>query len=334
MKKILLLWYMENDNFGDTLISDTTNSILKKNGYEIKNYEVGEKPENIISIANECNFLLFAGGGIIERYIPPILKKFDIYVEKILVPYGVMGISVGNFNYDNKSISLGKWVDKANFFYTRDQRSSDILNKYSIKKKSKCSGDCVLLNERLNNEISNFRTKVGVNLRDLPYKDLTGDFDWKKIMEIIHQINTNKIIMDSSDVTKQIFISPDDYNRYNDYLLKNKIDKANQIIEEISGCRIIVAMRYHIILCAAMLGIPTISVKYCPKVETLVEQLGIQDIAVDILEYEEIVSKYGYLINNYDRYKKVIMRNVNILKIRVDLMYRDVLRKIETATNG
>lgn len=328
MKKILLLWYMENDNFGDTLIADTTNAILKKNGYEVEEYEIGENPENIILIANKCSFLLFAGGGIIERYLPPILTKFDRYVEELSVPYGVIGISVGNFIYDNKSISLGKWVDKADFFYTRDQRSSDILNKYSSDKKSKCSGDCVLLNGRLNKEINNFQAKVGVNIRDLPYKDLTGDFDWEKVITVIHQINANKIIMDSSDVVKKIFISHDDYDRYSDYLLKSKIEKANQIIEEISECKVIVAMRYHVILVAAMLGIPTVSIKYCPKIETLVEQLGTQDIAVDIFEYEEIVSKCNYLFNNYDIYKKRILMNVDILKNRVELMYRDILKKL------
>lgn len=334
MKKILLLWYMEKDNFGDILIADTTNDILKKNNYEVVNFEIGDEPKNIISMANKCNFLLFAGGGIIERYIPPILSNFDKYIEKLLIPYGVIGISVGNFIYDNKSISLGKWVDKAAFFYTRDQRSSDILNKYSSKKGSKCSGDCVLLNGRLNKEINNFQTKVGVNIRDLPYKDLTGDFDWKKVITIVHQINANKIIMDSSDAIKKIFVSCDDYKEYNEYLLKNKIDKANQIIEEISECKIIVAMRYHIILVAAMLGIPTVAIKYCPKVETLVEQLGIQDLAVDTFSYEEIVLKYDYLFNNYNIYKKLIQKNIAILKARVDLMYKDILRKIEKVING
>ncbi len=334
MKKILLLWYMENDNFGDTLIADTTNVILKKNGYEVKNYEIGGKPENIISIANKSSFLLFAGGGIIERFIPPILKKFDEYVEKILVPYGVIGISVGNFNYNNKSISLGKWIDKAVFFYTRDQRSLDILNKYSKEKKAIYSGDCVLLNERLNKEINNERKEVGVNIRDLPYKDLTGDIDWEKIIIIMHQISASKIIMDSSHEIKKIFSTPDDYDRYNDYLLKDKIEKSNQIIEEISECRIIVAMRYHIILAAAMLGIPTIAIKYCPKVESLVEQLGIQDIAVNIFEYDEIASKYNYLCSNYNIYKEYILTNVNILKNRVNLMYKDILQKIEIAING
>lgn len=334
MKKVLLLWYMENDNFGDTLIADTTNFILKKNGYKVENYEVGEKPENIILNANKCSFLLFAGGGIIERYIPPILARFDKYLKDLLVPYGVIGISVGNFTYDNKSVSLGKWVDKSIFFYTRDQRSSDILNKYSNEKKSKCSGDCVLSNKRLNKKIHNAQTRVGVNIRDLPYKDLTGDFDWGKIITIVHQINANKIIMDSSDVIKKIFIGYDDYNRYNKYLLKNKIEKANQIIEEIRECKIIVAMRYHIILAAAMLGIPTVAIKYCPKVETLVEQLGIQDIAVETFEYDKILSNYDCLIDNYDSYKKRILTNVDILRTRVDLMYKDLLRKIEVTIDG
>ena len=63
---------MENDNFGDTLIAETTSEILKKEGYVVVNHEIGGNPNDIILLSYECDFLLFAGGGIIERYIPPL----------------------------------------------------------------------------------------------------------------------------------------------------------------------------------------------------------------------------------------------------------------------
>jgi polysaccharide pyruvyl transferase WcaK-like protein len=319
---------MENDNFGDTLIADTTRKILEKKGYIVEDYEVGSAAEEIISFAQEYDFLLFAGGGIIERYIPLILRRFSEYIDKLGLPYGVMGLSVGNFNYDYKSISLGRWVDNAAFFYTRDQRSADILNSYSATKKAKCSGDCVFLTDMVKNSCVSPYGKIGINVRNLPYKDLTGELDWNQILTIIKRISIEMVIMDSSEEITNI-LTGKDLSRYEEYIQKGKIEKVKQIIAEIEECRIVVAMRYHVILIAALLGIPTISIKYCPKVETLVEQLGISDIAVDVGDYEGIVQKYNYLCCHYDEYRSKILENVPKLKNRVKEMYEDVIEHLD-----
>ena len=189
MKTVLLLWYMENDNFGDTLISETVRDILNKNDFTVEDIEVGENPQIIIERANKCDFMLFAGGGIIERYLPPILARFSQYVDEILIPYGVIGISVGNFDYDYKSISLGKWVDKSIFFYSRDSRSMKILNRYSETNKVLCSGDCVFASNRIC--INEAGKKIGINIRDLPYEDINGRLEWDQIKKIRESINAH-----------------------------------------------------------------------------------------------------------------------------------------------
>ena len=320
---------MENDNFGDTLIAETTSEILKKEGYVVVNHEIGGNPNDIILLSYECDFLLFAGGGIIERYIPPLLRRFSEYVSELSIPYGVMGVSVGDFNYDHKSISLGKWVDESVFFYTRDERSRKILNKYSKTNKAKYTGDCVFLTNRLNSYTNYNRDKVGINIRDLPYTDLTGELDWNRILEIMDIIKSDVIIMDSSDDIRHILIEQKEIDKYYDYIKKNKSEKVEQIIDEINECGIIVAMRYHVILIAALLGIPTVAIKYCPKVETLVEQLELHDISVDINDYNGILKKYDYLCNHYKEYKEKLLTNVKIMKKRVVDMYEEVLVKLK-----
>ena len=66
VKKILLLWYMGGDNFGDVLLAHTVSSILQQNGFEVDFHEVGDDGREIFKHANQCDFMLFAGGGIIE----------------------------------------------------------------------------------------------------------------------------------------------------------------------------------------------------------------------------------------------------------------------------
>ena len=329
MRRVLLLWYMENDNFGDTLISETVRDILNKNDFMVEDIEVGENPQIIIERANKCDFMLFAGGGIIERYLPPILARFSQYVDEILIPYGVIGISVGNFDYDYKSISLGKWVDKSIFFYSRDSRSMKILNRYSETNKVLCSGDCVFASNRIC--INEAGKKIGINIRDLPYEDINGRLEWDQIKKIRESINAHKLIMDSSNEICNLLLSNEDEQNYEEFKIKGKIEKADHIIQDISECRIIVAMRYHVVLVAALMGIPTIAIKYCPKVESLVEQLGIQDIAIKIGEYGNIRPKFNEVMLNYSEYQGIIRENVGKLRRCVLEMFEVVIEQMENS---
>ena len=329
MRRVLLLWYMENDNFGDTLISETVRDILNKNDFTVEDIEVGENPQIIIERANKCDFMLFAGGGIIERYLPPILARFSQYVDEILIPYGVIGISVGNFDYDYKSISLGKWVDKSIFFYSRDSRSMKILNRYSETNKVLCSGDCVFASNRIC--INEAGKKIGINIRDLPYEDINGRLEWDQIKKIRESINAHKLIMDSSNEICNLLLSNEDEQNYEEFKIKGKIEKADHIIQDISECRIIVAMRYHVVLVAALMGIPTIAIKYCPKVESLVEQLGIQDIAIKIGEYGNIHPKFNEVMLNYSEYQGIIRENVGKLRRCVLEMFEVVIEQMENS---
>lgn len=327
MRRVLLLWYMENDNFGDTLISETVKTILKKNNFIVEDIEVGENPEIIIDRANKCDFMLFAGGGIVERYLPPILARFSQYVDEIVVPYGVIGISVGAFDYDNKSISLGKWVDESIFFYSRDERSMRILNQYSETKKVMCSGDCVFASDRIHiNEVGKY---IGINIRDLPYEDINGRLDWNQIKNIMEGISARKLIMDSSNEICNLLLSNEDRLNYEKFKVKEKIEKVDHIIQDMSECRVIVAMRYHVVLVAAVMGIPAIAIPYCSKVETLVEQLGIQDLAIKIGKYANIPSKLEEVMLNYSKYQAIIRKNVDKLTKCVLEMFKVVIEQIE-----
>lgn len=50
---------------------------------------------------------------------------------------------------------------------------------------------------------------------------------------------------------------------------------------EMRGARLVVAMRYHAIACAAMVGAPVVAVAYEPKVSSLARALGLPELHVD-----------------------------------------------------
>jgi len=324
VKKILLVWYMEEDNFGDTLLADTSHNILKENNFCIEYHEVGDSYKNIIQHANNCDFLLFAGGGIIERYIPDIIRNFGKVYSLLEVPYGVIGLSIGGFIYDAYETQLGKWVDNSAFFFSRDNYTADILNRYAILKKVICSNDCVFLNSRIERNNIPIEEKIGINIRNMPYEDITGALNVDSIKRIYEEKNA-MLIMDSSKELLRIDNSEKTCKSYMEYLEKNKIEKAEQIIEQVADCKYIIAMRYHVILVAATMGIPTIPIAYCPKVERLSQNLGLKNLIVYPNRMDELEGKIIDIQKNDEKYREIMCFNVKKAKMAVQEMYKNVI---------
>jgi polysaccharide pyruvyl transferase WcaK-like protein len=166
MKKVLLLWYTINSNFGDVLIYETVKEALETSGMEVSYIDVGKPCREIFCEANKHDFLLFAGGGIIERYVPNVIRYFKEDYEDLTVPYGIIGLSIGGFDYIKYKEQIGFWVQNAEFFYTRDEYSAEYLNRLSSTNKVVEGVDIVWANNQIINNVG--RMFKGSNVRDVP----------------------------------------------------------------------------------------------------------------------------------------------------------------------
>ncbi len=88
-KRVLTLYYAEGNNFGDDLIYLTCKNALEKRGMEVVPIMGGTPCIEVIRQANECDFLLFAGGGIIEGYVPNVIRWLKEDYHEMKVPYAV-----------------------------------------------------------------------------------------------------------------------------------------------------------------------------------------------------------------------------------------------------
>ena len=328
IKSVLLLWYQKGDNFGDVLLFQTTRNYLTSAGIEVCSHEVGADARQIIEQANRHDFLLFAGGGIIESSAPPIIRMFSDFYKLLQVPYGVIGLGIAEFDYSSFSSNVKLLLDNAKFFYVRDNYSKNRLTDLVGDNNSKCSADCVFSNKQLTKYGSNIDNEVGINLRDLPYKHLTGDFDKTQLNHIFNHYGSYIVIPDSSDEQWKKL----DAVKNNDVLsIYNYLDRGEKIsttINEMRRCEIIIAMRFHVVLVAAILGIVPIPIVYHVKVQSLVESLGIQELSVGLDQLENIPEKVKILKNNYEKYRKIIAKNVAILRKKSDAMYIDIIKQL------
>lgn len=329
IRKILLAWYMEGENFGDTLIYQTVSSRLEEKGFEVDSHEVGDDGRKIFEHANQCDFLLFAGGGIIERYVPPVIKYFKVNKPLLEVPYGIIGFGMGTFDYQQYEEAISCWVNSAEFFYVRDEATKFQLDEISQTNKVVYSADCVFGNKKIQQMCNKSENMYGVNIRNLPYKDLTGDWNWDRLNQVLQFVGCNFLISDSSNEAEFLKLKIENFDEIDKYRELKQEEKIELIINEIMQCKWIVAMRFHVVLVAAMLGIVTVPIKYCPKVKYLSEQLGLEELAVEVDEYEQISDKVKLLTENQQLYRIIVNENIDKMKKRADAMFEEVITFLE-----
>lgn len=323
INKILVLWYTKYENFGDVLIFNTVKENLASAGYKIDYMDVGEPCIEIFKKANEYDFLLFAGGGIIERWIPNVIRYFKEDFSILKVSYGIMGLSIGDFNYDQYKETLSLFVEKSSFFYTRDSYTSDYFNSLIGHEKAIYSADVVFASKELF-KIKKEANKIGANFRDVPYKDLTGDLNWNGWSKSLNYVGVNKIISDTSYEEKKLNIDQ--------VKSDNCIYKWDNVIKQIASTKIVIATRFHVILVASILGSIPIPINYCPKVRRLSEQLELGKIILEISEHEKLSETMNYVLKNQESIEANLHKNVFIMQKKARQMFSDVIAILKRET--
>lgn len=314
-KRVLVLWYTVDNNLGDYYIYTTVTSFLRQWGFEYVSMEVGSPYECIAQAAKRCDFVWFAGGGIIERGIPNIILNIEKYLQcSRRVKYGITGLSIGEFDYSKAADSLSSWVRNSEFFYTRDAYSANELNRISNSTKVKACVDVVFaldvesIVEKIDNSF-----ELGINFRELPYVDLSGEFQWERWNEEISRINkTIAGIPDQHDCSDKV-----GYKLEKDYTP----EKALNIIGQ---CEDVLAMRYHVLLLAARLGKIPIPIAYCPKVTRLAEQLGITGLTLGVHDYDKLAGIIRLADDNKIDYDKIIKDSVRQCECEAQTMFNNI----------
>ncbi len=324
MKKVLLLWYFEEDNFGDILLYRTTRNFLADHNIETISYEVGQPCVDIIHEANKTDFLLFAGGGIIESGVPNVIKYFKEDYSLLHVPYGVIGLGVSDSDYSQYEEQIRFWIENAQFFFVRDEYSQNRLINLTGLSRVICSADCVTHNREILKYGQSIGNHVGINVRDLPFKNKTGDFDIEVLRNIYRECKITRVIPDASEEQWNKFEGIENLQLLNRFRYMDRSERVEAIVNELRECEFVIGMRYHVILVSAMLGIVPIPIVYHEKVRSLVSSLGLDDLSVELNEIDKIPEMYIKAKKGKDYYLNKCTEGIVTLRLKSDEMYQSI----------
>lgn len=323
MKIGVIGWY-GHDNAGDERILTCLRRLFV--GHELLVFgELGVANAQIPRL-NQCDFVLFGGGGLILRGT----GQFAALFEQLHCPFGCIGISVEAVHRDNRDL-IAILRDRATFIYVRDKESARI---FAQPTKVLTGPDLTFLYPYpIVDAVA--EDTCGVNLRAWRFwpGEHRGFFDqcMGKLNQQVENLYSKYPLPKwspayAAEIAKKYFSALIPISLYNE---PNTATDASVLQHYFSGvyaqftdhsydaCRYFIGMRLHALIYACQKGIPFISLSYQPKNVVFCHELGMKQLSVDIYHTERLIAAIAYLKDNHRtlRDKMITYRNQAHLEV-------------------
>lgn len=311
MAKICISGYYGFKNFGDETIlavlvnhfksHDITvfssNPEFTSNHYKVnsvKSFDI----KNVIESIKNCDVLISGGGSLLQDVTS--LKSLVYYVTVIALAIFfnkkviIFAQGIGPINNKFAQIVVKNLLKLCNLITVRDENSLNLLKKWEVDAKLVC--DPVY---SLELEPSNTENTVGIQLRD--FKTMNDNLLQKLALLIITKFSDKKIQIFSLQKSLDLAVC-----KHFEHILKSfnpELDTeivTDNIIERLSKLDVLIAMRFHAILCAIKCGVKTCAINYDIKVEKLAKSIGLPIISMDASENMEQVFQDIQKLNKND----------------------------------
>jgi polysaccharide pyruvyl transferase WcaK-like protein len=110
-------------------------------------------------------------------------------------------------------------------------------------------------------------------------------------------------------------------------LIVEKIPNVSELFSQIAQADIVVASRFHNVLCSLMLGRPVISLGYHAKNDALMAEMGLETYCqhIETFTFERLVEQFEAYLSNLDQATQRIHQQQQKYRRLLDEQYRNVL---------
>jgi len=113
-------------------------------------------------------------------------------------------------------------------------------------------------------------------------------------------------------------------------LITEPISSLHDVMQQISDTDIVVATRFHNVVCALKLARPTISIGYEAKNDAVMTDLGVGEFcqSVENLDLDLLEMHLAELLKNKEHYRAIIRQNLDAIQFRVKQHEQELLSEI------
>jgi L-malate glycosyltransferase len=286
-----------------------------------------------------CDCLVLGGGTYLRDIISNKVltsKLILIYIaQKLNKKTIIWGGGLGPFYFNKKSNLLKSVLSNFNYVLLRDKTSESTFKTITGKECTLVPDPVYLLYNNITKyqkciKLQNKKLTIGLSLRewgtelghrdDIQYKNfilifqkflnnLKKEYD-VKVFCFIFQNTSNDFLSSDENVYNDLF-SNNDYFEYKYITFNNDMPS---FLKSMGSINCLIGMRLHSIIIASCFNIPILGISYDIKVESLMNDLGIQSscIKYDRIDFSEINNKFKLIFNqNYSKYIKDKINSLN-----------------------
>jgi polysaccharide pyruvyl transferase WcaK-like protein len=241
----------------------------------------------------DFDWILIGGGGLVFERVG-IWVNTKQWLRKTRARVGILGLGVNRVS-DELLTELSYLIERAVFFFVRDEKSKLLLNNHP---KVQVHPDLTWCFPFLpsNENLTIASKKIAVNLVPCHWKDFEPD-KWIKELKKLSDF--------------QLIPFPFNFNLKKDVeLLKSYFDHINTqefSLQPLQDSQIMVACRYHAIVFAMQMGKPFIAINYDEKVERLLGESDLVQCGLQTTEYELLQEKIHFVLNK----QEIIQNKIN-----------------------
>ena len=321
MKKALVSGYIGFNNFGDEAIFYALSNHLKKLGFEVsvlcnnkknveKKYKVSayyfKSLSQVLKAILNCDVLISGGGSLLQNktsnfslfyYLFIILLAKLFFKKTIIFAQGIEPIK-GNFQtFITKNI-----LKTTDFISVRDENSLKLLKSWKLNP--------VLLSDPVYSIVQDMQiceNKKGIIVQLREFRGISDIFLLNLADSIKNNIKdeTIKVFSFQDEIDEKIckkFIEMLKEKNINAEYISNK--DINETIEIVNKAKYMISTRLHGVLISHALKTKTFALIYDKKIETIAQELNIENLDIYNSTKAEIEEK----INNFFN-KETITKN-------------------------
>lgn len=245
-----------------------------------------------------------------------------------------LGIGIGPF-LDGNELASRNVIDKNSFKSVRDINSVGYLNKWGIRDYVVGSDICFIRKSWIEEFSVHYKSansgveNIGIVVRDFNY-DLPGRTYLSGLLEFAERVsneNISVVFFAFSKLKDKNCIDLLQKKGLHVHVWDGNMNEFRGYLEKISSCDFLISARYHGVVFAAMLGLPSIGVALDPKISMLCNELGLgAGLWSDPFDVSALYTSFHEICARYESARVSLNVNTELLEQRSISMFSEFVR--------